>query len=261
MQNKFDTIVIGGGLGGLTAGATLAKLGKKVLLLEQHYIPGGCATTFKRKDYLLEVGLHELDGLFDKDDKQKIFQFLEVDKHVQFLQAPELFRYKSRTTDFVHPHGNKETIEALIKRFPEEEKGIRKYVSYLDGVLTDISRYPHARWKQLLLFPVMPLLYRRIIGSSMQTLGGWLDRHFDSEELKLILQGNLVYYHDDPYTMSMFYFCAAQASYIGGGGHFVHGGSQQLSNYLASVIEHNGGQVILGKRRQGSSSRPTRPLA
>lgn len=248
MQSGFDTIIIGGGLGGLTAGASLATMGKKVMLLEQHYIPGGCATTFKRKDYVLEVGLHELDGLFDKDDKQQIFEFLGVDKHVRFLQAKELFRYKSGTTDFVHPHGNQETIDALITRFPDEEKGIRKYVSYLDGVLTEISRYPHSRWKQLLLFPIMPLLYRRIIGSSMQTLGGWLDRHFDNEELKLILQGNLLYYHDDPYSMSMFYFCAAQASYIGGGGYFVRGGSQQLSNYLASVIERRGGQVLLGKR-------------
>jgi all-trans-retinol 13,14-reductase len=61
-MKNYDVIIIGGGLGGLTAGAKLAKEGKKVLLIEQHYIPGGCATTFKRKDYIMEVGLHELDG-------------------------------------------------------------------------------------------------------------------------------------------------------------------------------------------------------
>ncbi len=38
---KYNTIIIGGGLAGLTAGATLSKFGKKVLLLEQHYKPGG----------------------------------------------------------------------------------------------------------------------------------------------------------------------------------------------------------------------------
>jgi len=48
---KYDAIIIGAGLGGLTAGAKLAKEGKKVLLIEQHTIPGGCATTFKRKDF------------------------------------------------------------------------------------------------------------------------------------------------------------------------------------------------------------------
>ena len=62
-MNNFDVIIIGGGLGGLTAGAKLAKEGKKVCLIEQHSIPGGCATTFKRKDFIMEVGLHEMDGL------------------------------------------------------------------------------------------------------------------------------------------------------------------------------------------------------
>ena len=48
---QFDVIIIGAGLGGLTAGAKLAKEGKKVLVLEQHDRPGGCATTFKRREY------------------------------------------------------------------------------------------------------------------------------------------------------------------------------------------------------------------
>ncbi|MBW6481061.1 MAG: FAD-dependent oxidoreductase, partial [Bacteroidales bacterium] len=46
---NHDIIIIGAGLGGLTAGANLAKQGKKVLLIEQHDRPGGCATTFTRK--------------------------------------------------------------------------------------------------------------------------------------------------------------------------------------------------------------------
>ncbi|MBN1145594.1 MAG: FAD-dependent oxidoreductase, partial [Bacteroidales bacterium] len=52
---KYDIIIIGAGLGGLTAGAKLAKEGKRVLVVEQHSIPGGYATTFKKKDFLFEV--------------------------------------------------------------------------------------------------------------------------------------------------------------------------------------------------------------
>jgi all-trans-retinol 13,14-reductase len=69
---KYDVIVVGGGLGGLTAGAKLAREGKKVLLIEQHTQPGGCATTFKRGDYTLEVGLHEMDGPSPRDMKNRI---------------------------------------------------------------------------------------------------------------------------------------------------------------------------------------------
>jgi all-trans-retinol 13,14-reductase len=248
VRSKFDTIIIGGGLGGLTAGSTLAKFGKKVLLLEQHYIPGGCATTFKRRDYVMEVGLHELDGLYENDSKQEIFKFLEVDKNINFVTAPELFRYKSKDTDIVHPHGAKEVVEALIAKYPDDQKGIRKYVDTMDAILTEIPKFPTERWKQILLYPILPFLYPNTVRASKKNLGDWLDEHISNNELKLILQGNLVYYHDDPYTMSMIYFSVAQSSYIGGGGHFIQGGSQHLSNYLANLIEDNGGQVLLGKK-------------
>ena len=92
---KYNTIVIGGGLAGLVAGATLSKFGKKVLLLEQHHKPGGCATTFKRDDFIMEVGLHEMDGLDDLDSKVTLFKLLEVDKNVQFTQVPELYHLVS----------------------------------------------------------------------------------------------------------------------------------------------------------------------
>jgi len=44
----YDAVVIGAGNGGLTAALTLARSGRKVLLLERHNIPGGCATSFVR---------------------------------------------------------------------------------------------------------------------------------------------------------------------------------------------------------------------
>jgi len=86
---KYDIIIIGGGLGGLTAGAKLSREGKKVLLIEQHDRPGGCATTFKRGDYIMEVGLHEMDGPSPSDIKTKLFNELDVFKNVTFLELPE----------------------------------------------------------------------------------------------------------------------------------------------------------------------------
>ncbi|MFZ2338953.1 MAG: FAD/NAD(P)-binding protein [Bacteroidales bacterium] len=46
----------------MTAGAKLAREGKKVLVIEQHSKPCGCTTAFKRGSYTLEVGLHEING-------------------------------------------------------------------------------------------------------------------------------------------------------------------------------------------------------
>ena len=243
-----DVIIIGGGLGGLIAGATLSKFGKKVLLLEQHYIPGGCATAFKRKNYVMEVGLHEMDGLFEKDTKHEIFDFLGVTENIQFKQVPELFRMVTNQVDFVFPHGFENAFKSLSEKYPEDKAGIDKLFRFMNGVLEEIYRFPTNKWKVTLMYPVLPLLFPNIVKASKNNLGNWLDKHIQNDDLKLILQGNLLYFHDDPYSMSLLYFSVAQASYIGGGGHFIKGGSQKLSDYLAKVIRDHNGQVLLGKK-------------
>lgn len=59
---NYDVIIIGAGMGGLTAGALLAKDGLKTLVIEKHSIPGGYATSFKRKDFWFDSVLDAISG-------------------------------------------------------------------------------------------------------------------------------------------------------------------------------------------------------
>lgn len=58
VQDTYDIIVIGSGLGGLTCANRLAKAGHSVLLLEQHFQLGGLAAWFKRGGHTFDVSLH-----------------------------------------------------------------------------------------------------------------------------------------------------------------------------------------------------------
>ena len=60
MSLRYDIVVIGSGIGGLTAACYLAKEGVKVLVLEKHYVPGGYTSSFSKNGYYFDVGAHYL---------------------------------------------------------------------------------------------------------------------------------------------------------------------------------------------------------
>lgn len=243
---SYDVIIIGAGLGGLTAGAKLSKEGKKVLLIEQHNIPGGCATTFKHKDLKIEVGLHMIDGLDECDPKLKIFKELGVFDNLEFKRVPEFYRFVKPGVDMTIPDNYEQAIKILVERFPAEKKGINKFFKVILALRKEVFRVPRQKWKMLLSMPLFPFYATNLMIHENTTVGRFFDDLFDDEDLKLVLLANLGYYHNDPYTMSLLYYSIAQGSFFSGGGYFIKGGSQMLSDYLASIIEDHDGKVIYG---------------
>ena len=233
-MQEHDVIIIGSGLAGLTAGAKLAKEGKKVLLIEQNNKVGGCATVFHRKiqgkKTGFEVGLHEMDGIDSKfDPKNHIFEELEVNKQVEFIRVPEFFRIANGRFDITIPHNIPKAKRVLSKAFPDEQDAV-------DAFFKDIKQNYDFITKGNL---------EKLASISQMSVGEYLDTITDNEDLKFVLTGNLGYYHDDPYSLSMIFFSAPQTSFFTGGGHFIKGGSQSLSNHLASVISNKKGTIIL----------------
>jgi all-trans-retinol 13,14-reductase len=222
----YDVIIIGAGLGGLTAGAKLAKEGKSVLVLEQHDRPGGCATTFKRRDFTMEVGLHEMDGLHPRDIKKRIFDDIGLGEQVNFLPLPEFYRFINDRYDLVIQYNPEETSSLLKKTFPGEEKGIDDYFYHVLNARRVMVTYK---------------------GKPDRSVGVFLDEIIGNEDLKLVLLGNLGYYHDDPYSLSWLYYLNAQGSYYGITASFIKGGSQCLSDAQSDLIKEQGGDFLLNQ--------------
>ena len=238
--------IIGGGLGGLTAGALLAKDGYKVTLIEQHNIVGGCATTFKRKGgFTCEVGLHEMDGVYTNPQIKNIFDKLDVYNNVEFVKPDEFFSVITKNSTFNMPDDAQDAQEKLIEKFPHEQKGIERYFKLIGRVSKEFETLQSASWYHYLLFP---LLFSNILRYKNKTVTEVLDKIIEDDELKLILNTNVQYYNDNPDTLSFLLHSVAQYSYYSGGGWFIKGGSQKLSDHLAKVITNNAGEIIKSAR-------------
>lgn len=104
MANKFfkdsyDVIIIGGALAGLASALSLAKKGKSVLVLEQHDLPGGVATSFVRGGVEMEAALHEMMSIGSKECPLKVGKFFEeMGVDIEWLKIPEAYRFADAKT-------------------------------------------------------------------------------------------------------------------------------------------------------------------
>ncbi|MCU0525301.1 MAG: NAD(P)/FAD-dependent oxidoreductase [Elainella sp. Prado103] len=78
MNYDADVLVIGSGIGGLTAAALLARYGKKVIVCESHGIPGGAAHSFQRRGFHFDSGPSFYCGLSDPNSLNPLRQVLDA---------------------------------------------------------------------------------------------------------------------------------------------------------------------------------------
>ncbi|MEP0919281.1 C-3',4' desaturase CrtD [Leptolyngbya sp. DQ-M1] len=78
-NSSRKVVVVGAGIGGLTAAALLAHRGYEVLALDQALVPGGCASTFKRQGFTFDVGATQVAGLEPGGIHHRIFTELAIE--------------------------------------------------------------------------------------------------------------------------------------------------------------------------------------
>ena len=234
--------IIGGGLGGLTSGALLAKKGYSVTLLEQHTIVGGCATTFQRKGgFTCEVGLHKMDGVYSDPLIKRIFNELEVYDSMEFITSENFYTISTKTRSYTLPYGIDNATEYLTEIFPEEKLGITNYFKLISDIGNEIEILQDPLWYH---YALLPFLFWKTLYYMHTSVMDVLEKLIKNEELKLILNANVQYYNDHPDTLSFILHAKAQSSYYNGKGWFIKGGSSILSEHLASIIVKYGGEVI-----------------
>jgi len=131
---KYDIIVIGAGVGGLTAAAKLALNKRKVLVLEKIHHIGGTSHIFKRGEFIFPMG--PLSFSYPKFVNQ-ILEEIGVRENISYKKSH--FQLISPNIDIVYSKPLLELQESLIERFPEEKNGLLKFFSILKKLTRTIE--------------------------------------------------------------------------------------------------------------------------
>src|SRR6516164_8180405 len=246
LADDWDAIVIGSGIGGLTAAVLLAvRGGKRVLVLERHYEVGGFTHTFRRPGYEWDVGLHYIGQVQDRTSVvRRAFDHVTANQ-VQWQAMPDIYDrviIEGRTFDL--SAGLERFREGLKQSFPSETRHIDRYIAAvqacnrasglyhaekavpkpLAAFVGGLMRAPYMRWA------------RRTTREVLESLTG-------NHELIGVLTAQWGDYGLPP-ARSSFAVHATIAEHYFSGGSYPVGGASTIAAAIVPRIERSGGSVV-----------------
>ena len=262
LADRWDAIVIGSGIGGLTAAVLLAEQAcKRVLVLERHYRAGGFTHTFNRPGYEWDVGLHYIGQMQDQGSVvRRAFDHV-TGAQVRWQPMPEIYdRIFIEGQKFDFAAGLDHFREGLKQSFPGEAHAIDRYLAavhssnrasglyYAEKAIPGpiaalaggLMRAPYMRWA------------RRTTREVLDSLTG-------NRELIGVLTAQWGDYGLPP-AESSFAIHATIAEHYFAGGSYPIGGAGSIAAAMAPRIELDGGGVVTGAEVAGILLEGTRAV-
>jgi len=244
---SYDAVVIGAGLGGLSAAAAFARQGYKVLVLEQHSVPGGYASAFTRPGgFTFDVSLHSTTVGLRNGVANLIAGFPEI-QDVVFVPHKPLYRAIYPDYDIRVPYMDVPGYIKILKtNFPDDAAAIDGIFADMKGLADDVGRLSNAEGQPDM--SSFPTNYPHLFKNFNRTWGAMLDERVKNPKLKGIISGLWGYFGLPPSKLSAFYYALPLMGYLEGGGYYPIGTSQKISDAFVGLIKKNGGEVKLNTR-------------
>ena len=245
--DRWDAVIVGSGLGGLSCAAAFARQGFKALVLEQHDKPGGYATAFQRPGgFTFDVSLHSTTVGERNGIRNLMAGFPEI-QDVEFVPHPTLYRTIFPQHDIrVAQRDLPAYVRTLSGYFPQEQEGIQALFDGMAALRQEIDRLSATGGKMDM--GRMPIDFPHVVASSGRTWGAIVDARLKDPKLKAIVSSLWGYYGLPPSKLSSFYYALPTISYLTEGGYYPKGRSQDISNAFVRSIEKRGGKVLLNSR-------------
>jgi all-trans-retinol 13,14-reductase len=241
-DRTFDAIVIGSGIGGLTAALTISRAGRRVLVLEAGKAIGGYLNPFRRGAYEFNPGLHYLGECGPGQQFTRLLDMLGLSDEVKFHElSPNGFdRLILPGYEVSMPKGHDLYEERLLADFPQERQGIAKFFRILREFGQTVTllveatgeRAPGRNIRRTPLF----FKYGRMTFSQL------LDGLLSDPLLKAVLSAQYGNYGLPPEQASALVGLATLQHYLTGA-YFPIGGSRALRDAFVNHLERRGAEL------------------
>jgi len=246
-RDRYDAIVVGSGLGGLSAAALLARAGRSVLVVERHDRPGGYAHSFRRRRHHFDSAVHLIGGCEPTPFEEggllhRLLVALDVRQRCDFARVDPCYRIEWPGLTLDAPCGLEEFIEAHADAFPREEKGIRSFVESCLAVRAEAIRAEaHPACGGRFRAEDFPLLRRHRRASLADVLAA----HVGDPMARGALAALWPYLGLPPSRVSFLYFAAMLMSYVADGTYYCRGTFQALADALVAALRSHAGELVL----------------
>jgi all-trans-retinol 13,14-reductase len=245
IKQDLDTIIIGSGVGGLSAALCLAKAGQKVLIVEQHKLPGGWCQSFKLNGYRFSPGLHYIGGLNEGGSLYKLYKGLGLANDLEFYQMnPNAYEHAvidGERYDF--PNDFEALVESISKHFPKEKEGITEYLQLVQTIGRETQLYSslNSIWDKMVNLGKL----RNLIKYRSSTLKSVIDKFIKDPVLKKVLNTQYGDHGAPPSKASFVLHCGVMDHYFHGG-YYPKGGAGAIVKVMLRAIKNHGGDIVTG---------------
>ncbi len=240
-----DVIVIGSGAGGLAAAVALARAGKKVLVLEQHYLPGGWCHSFSLQQYRFSPGVHYLGELHEGGALRRTYEGLGLGADLAFCELnPDGYDHVwlgDRPEDrYDYPAGRERLVEAMAARFPRERAGIGAYFDTVGKVARELDALMAISGPADVLR--LPWRAPTVARWGLRSARALIEHHVRDPRLRAVLAAQSGDHGLPPSGVPAIIHAAVQSHYFRGG-YYPLGGASALPRAFLRALRRAGSEI------------------